>query len=125
MIPPVSRNRSYTSPQGQVLTWRVERKYLPNFIGESLIYLFRPEDGSPRFTILVQIPGILVPRLGPEFDRLAEAGWPYVRERLEAGERRDLGIRLRENEEPELFEVTGLRKFPLPGADGGEIGSWG
>lgn len=121
----MSRNRIFRTSRGEEFTYRVERKYQPAFTGECLLYLFRPEDGSPRFTVMLCIPGSLVPKLGPEFDRLGESGFPYVARLVEEGRRRDLQITLRPDAEPELAEVQGLRKFPMPGADGGPAGSWG
>lgn len=121
----MQRNRQIALASGETFTFRVERKYVPGFLGESLLYLLRPEDGSPRFTFMVAVPGSLVPRLGPEFDRLAEAGLPSVERQLDQGVRRDLRIELRPEGDPLVEEAQGLRKFPMPGADGGEVGSWG
>lgn len=121
----MSRNRTLSLTDGSALTFRIERKYVPGFLGESVLYLFRPEDGTPRFTYMVSFHTSLVPRLGPEFDKLGEAGLAYVREHLEAGVRRDLRLELRLGAEPVVSEAQGLRKFPMPGADGGELGSWG
>lgn len=119
------RNRTLSLPDGTELTFRIERKYVPGFLGESLLYLFRPEDGSPRFTYMVSFHSSLVPRLGPEFDKLGEAGIGLIREHLDAGIRRDLRIEVRLGADPVVTEMQGLRKFPMPGADGGEVGSWG
>ena len=119
------RNRRLSTPSGRVFTLRVERKYSPGFQGECLLYLLLPEDGSPRFTIMVAIPGVLMGRLGPEFDRLAEAGLPYVEAELEAGARADLRLELDPRGGVSRSPAQGLRKYPLPGADGGEVGSWG
>lgn len=119
------RNRRLCTPSGRVFTCRVERKYVPGFQGESLLYLLLPEDGSPRFTILVAVPGVLMARLGPEFDRLAEAGLPFVEAELEAGASSDLRVELDPRGGVHRSPAQGLRKYPMPGADGGEVGSWG
>lgn len=121
----MQRNRQVTVPSGELFTFRIERKYVPGFLGESLLYMFRPEDGSPRFTFLLGVPTSLIPDLGPQFDRLAEAGLPYVERELRAGVREDLRIELRQDSEPLVSQAHGLRKYPLPGADQGELGSWG
>ncbi len=121
----MQRNNKAKVPSGEIFTWRSERKYMPGFIGESLLYMFRPDDGSPRFTYLVSIPSTMISRMGPDFDRLIEGGWPHVERELLAGRRSDLRIELRGDEEPVVSPAHGLRKFPLPGADEGELGSWG
>jgi|ADurb_H2B_02_Slu_FD_contig_21_900989_length_504_multi_2_in_0_out_0_1 hypothetical protein len=121
----MQRNHQASVASGEVFTWRSERKYVPGFIGESLLYMFRPHDGSPRFTMLVSIPSSLIPRMGPDFDRLVEGGWPHAERELRAGVRSDLRIELQSGQEPIVTPAHGLRKFPLPGADEGELGSWG
>ncbi len=121
----MQRSNLITNEAGQAFRWRVERKFVPGFLGESLLYMFRPEDHSPRFTFLILVPSTLIPRLGPEFDRVAEAVWPFAEDLLQKGFREDLRLELAPDEEPVLSRAHGLRKYPLPGADGGEVGSWG
>jgi len=121
----MQRNNLVTSNAGEAFLWRVERKFVPGFLGESLLYMFRPEDDSPRFTFLVLVPSTLIPRLGSDFDSVARAVWPFAEDLLQKGFREDLQLELKADEAPELKLSHGLRKFPLPGADGGEVGSWG
>src|SRR5690606_11597582 len=106
----MSRNLTLTTASGEAFTYRIERKYVPGFLGESLSNMFRPQDGSPRFTVTVSVPGSLVPRLGPEFDLLGQAGLEHVQALLEEGVRRDMRIVLLSSGGSEVTEMQGLRK---------------